>query len=73
MKIYDCFDCGKIFDEDDMPKPHYKHVPEPLLCPNCQSENVDTLEDCECDNTHKANNTVCRWCFEMNKRGKRIA
>lgn len=22
------------------------------------------LIDCECDNTHEQNKTVCRWCFE---------
>jgi hypothetical protein len=22
------------------------------------------LTGCECDNTHEANGTVCRWCWE---------
>lgn len=23
------------------------------------------LTECECDNTHEQNNTVCRWCYEQ--------
>lgn len=29
---------------------------------------VDPPEECECDNTHEANNTVCRYCW-ANKNG----
>lgn len=25
------------------------------------------LNECECDNTHEQNGTVCRWCYEQRK------
>ena len=28
------------------------------------------IMDCECDNTHEANNTVCRVCWAQNARAK---
>lgn len=28
------------------------------------------LKACECDNTHEANKTVCRFCYEQKKRRK---
>jgi hypothetical protein len=28
----------------------------------------DEPESCECDNTHEANNTVCRWCWSRGRR-----
>lgn len=29
---------------------------------------AEVLEACECDNTHKANNTVCRYCYAKGRR-----
>lgn len=29
------------------------------------------LFDCECDNTHSQNNTVCRYCFEKSAKEKK--
>lgn len=37
----------------------------------CRWEGGDFMEDppcCECDNTHQANNTVCRWCWSKGRR-----
>jgi hypothetical protein len=28
----------------------------------------DNLTECECDNTHQAINTVCRYCYAMGRR-----
>jgi hypothetical protein len=27
------------------------------------------LTDCECDNTHEQNRTVCRWCWAQQREG----
>lgn len=32
------------------------------------SEPDDEPSSCECDSTHQANDTVCRWCWERGRR-----
>ena len=35
---YECYDCGKLFDEEDMTDDFF------LTCPYCDSDNVEDLE-----------------------------
>lgn len=37
----------------------------PILCAR---EALHMLDGCECDNTHQAVDTVCRWCWERGRR-----
>lgn len=32
------------------------------------NEHDDAPASCECDNTHQANDTVCRWCYAHGRR-----
>lgn len=31
-----------------------------------------TLSECECDNTHEQNQTVCRWCYAQGIRHQEV-
>jgi len=46
MKQFECFDCGNFFDDKDTPEltAEEKISGVPLLCPYCNSENVEDLK-----------------------------
>jgi len=63
-----CPRCGGSGEEPGAPRDEDAEGNELMAqCQRCRGSG-QRLNQCECDNTHQANNTVCRWCCARGRR-----